>query len=105
MTYAEAMQVMNATGVLKPALAVDGGSYHVISGTRVIGSGRSYKGALIAAKLLPRDSGSMTPRTPFAAVGSDVLHGTRPVCVARSPNMARRISNALNSYQHNDRGL
>jgi hypothetical protein len=104
LTFFDAMKVMEKARVSKPALIKDGDSYHAISGTKVIGTGRSYKGALIAAKLLPHEQ--MKPVViPFVAVGSDVLRGTAPVCVARSSNMARRIANALNHYKHSDRGL
>jgi hypothetical protein len=103
-TLIDAMKVMQAAGVSKPALVKDGDNYHAISGNKVIGSGRSLKGALIAAKLLPHEL--VKPAVvPFVAVGSDVLRGAASVCVARSSNMARRIANALNSYKHNDRGL
>lgn len=105
MTYSEAIQVMQDARVHQPALVKFGDSYHVFSRTQMLGSGASYEAALKSAKLLPRKPRRDFEAVLFAATGCDVSRGSLPVCVARTPNMALRIANALNAYTPNDRGF
>lgn len=103
MEYPEAINLMHRARLHRPALVYLQGRYHVFSRTDVLGSGTSIMEALEAAGLLPEKvRGEIVL---FSAVGSDVLRGDKPVCVARSHNMALRIANALNDYTSNERGF
>jgi hypothetical protein len=102
-TYEDAIQIMQQARIVSPSLVNYGGNYHAFSRTRLLGSGGTYEAALRAAKLLPLPARAEV--ILFAAAGSNVMRGNLPICVARSPNYARRIANALNAYTPNDRGI
>lgn len=105
MTYEDALKVMQEARLHAPALVSMYGAYHVCSRGRVLGSGLTFEAALRAAKLLPRKPLSAEDAILFANVGCDVIRGGKPVCVARSRNMAHRIANALNAYTPNKEGF
>jgi hypothetical protein len=100
--YEDAIKVMQEARVRSPALVLYGGNCHAFSQTQLLGSGKTYAGALRAAKLLPRQP----PREAVLYVNIDctVLRGTENICVARTRNTAHRIANALNAYVPNEDG-
>jgi hypothetical protein len=103
MEYSDAINLMHRARVHLPALVYMQGRYFVFARTKMLGHGATIPEALEAAGLIPE-----APRAEivqFAAIGSDVLRGDKPICVARSHNMALRIANALNAYTPNDRGF
>jgi hypothetical protein len=103
MEYPEAINLMHRARLHRPALVYLYGRYWVFSRTNVLGTGITIPKALEDAGLLPEKERAEVVQ--FSAIGSDVLRGDIPVCVARSHNMALRIANALNDYTSNERGF
>jgi hypothetical protein len=103
MEYQHALNIMIEARIHLPAIVKFGDTFHVFRRTDLLGSGPTIEAAMRAAKLFPPPD--TKPVRLYVNVGSDVLQHGESVCVARNPNTAVRIVNALNRYKPSPKGF